>query len=35
MVSIAVSSFFPHNKGIAKWAWFGKKSFHTYSVCQA
>jgi predicted DCC family thiol-disulfide oxidoreductase YuxK len=35
VIGIAVNTFFADNRNIAKWAWFGKKSFHANSVYQA
>ena len=35
VIGIAVNTFFADNRGIAKRAWFGKKSFHANSVYQA
>ena len=35
VIGIAVNTFFADNRGIAKWAWFGKKSCHANSVYQA
>lgn len=35
VIGIAVNTFFADNRGTAKRAWFGKKSFHANSVYQA
>lgn len=34
MISLAISAFLSHNRGVAKRAWFGKKSFHAIILCQ-
>jgi hypothetical protein len=35
VIGIAVNTFFADNRGTAKRAWLGKKSFHANSVYQA